>query len=133
MKTKIASTRLPVDVFERIESFASQKDLTFSSVLCELVCDHFQLEYTPEEFSAFVKVSKAMVMLSSKAEKTNAYYAEIGKELLGNLVTNDDGSYKRTKSGMYYFNDTEKLRDLITEYLEDEAEASEEYAGRSAP
>lgn len=119
MKTKIASTRLPVDVFERIESFAKQKELTFSSVICEMICEHFKLDYTPEEFAAFEKVSKALVMLSSKTQKENYYYAEIGKELLKNLTKNSDGSYKKTNAGMYYFDETEKFRDLITEYLED--------------
>lgn len=119
MKTKIASTRLPVDIFERIESFANQKNLTVSSVICEMICDHFQLDFSPEEFAVYQKVSKAMLMLSSRAQKTNAYYAEIGKELLKNLTVTNDGSYQRTKNGMYYFNDTEVLRDLITEYLED--------------
>lgn len=122
MKTIMASTRLPKEIFERIEMFAESKKMTLSSVISELVCANFQLAYTPEEFAVFQKVSKSLFMQLSKKDVDDYYCAKIGREIVNNLTKNPDGSYKRTQNGMYYFSDTEEMRDLITEYLETKAE-----------
>jgi len=122
MKTIMASTRLPKEIFERIETFAESKKVTLSSVLSTLICDHFKTSISPEDLETFTRVSKALAMMSYKKEADDVYFKEIGKELVDNLMKNPDGTFKRTQKGMYYFHDTEKLGDLITEYLEAKAE-----------
>lgn len=118
MKTKVISARIPKDIFNRIESFSVNKQMTISSVITELITSHFIGEITPEELSAFKKVLNMLTIQNIKNNPDDFYYMEIGKELVRNLSTNNDGSFKRNSDGMYYFKDTENLRDLVTEFLE---------------